>query len=98
MTSEKNGHDLIAELLITHATPITLFVAGRQQHRQQVTLINTTGTALLDDAVDHCIKEFVSLFRLPIARQWEFLNQIIKGQQEAGEQLENGGQGCANVL
>ena len=61
MTSEKNGHDLIAELLIAHATTITLVVADREQHRQQVALIDTTGTALLDDTVDHCIEELVGL-------------------------------------
>jgi hypothetical protein len=33
MTSEKNGYGLIAELLIAHATPVALFVAGRKQHR-----------------------------------------------------------------
>jgi hypothetical protein len=56
VTGKKDGHHFIAQLRITHVSTITFDVLRQQQHRKQITAVDTRPSPFFNQPVDNRIE------------------------------------------
>src|SRR3954451_3805683 len=83
MASEKQRHNLIAQLAVVHLTAI--FILRLQQHGKQIALIATRIATLTDDAIHN----FVDFLREPVETSMSRRRQaVVQYPSESGFRSE----------
>ena len=95
---QEEGHHLVAELPVGHPLAIPLLVSSREQHGQEVATVDAAPPPLRDQLVDGVVQTGHRAGESTIAGQGEELEQTREGKGETREEVEDGGQGLADLL
>ncbi len=98
VSRQKDGHCFIAQLLVSHAAPVALFILGQQQHRKQIATIFAARASLFDQAIDNRIEFCFRIVKATYLWQRQLLQQVKERDRDRVEEVHRHVHRFAHIL